>query len=179
MSLTFKRPLETFELNDTILGHNYAYWIERFWTTAFYKHKKKVKEPVYSVNGFVETEKDELDVPSERAILLCPIKWISLVRKSEFDEVKKQIMIDRCHYETDIIHDMTMLINDELVSEQTTRAISGFFECDYGENVAISEGYWLFLKPDTLDKGLYHVNSFASCARGKVQIPQEYKLRIV
>jgi hypothetical protein len=197
-------------VDDDILGHPYEYWLGHFWRTTFDSHEEKLNQPVYCITGAVEEKGmiEPLVIPQEKPILMSPIKWITAEKGHVFNrnpEHYTRILKKRAGYETEIIHDMTMLFDGELLSPYCTRLRSKPFEFDNIDDVSkrmgvgrdpflklllrlrlrskysvgVTEGYWLFLKPYALEKGHHEMRSFASCAKGLTKVPQEFDLEIV
>ena len=156
---------------------------------------------VFCLSGALESRtamRKDFDIPYDKAILMSPIKYICVVPTKDFkanplikdvmpEEKRKGINPDtslreympmKVDFEMDIIEDMNLFIDGELMSPECSRVRTDFFEVDYGKNTVLAEGYWLFLKPNTLEKGLHDVRTFSSCKTGKVQIPQEYHVTI-
>jgi len=165
-----------FSRDDRILGHDFGYWIGKYWNSFEWKPKKKLKEDVYFMSGLVYAG-DRFTIPEDKGILLSPIKYIAACLTEKFNPALEKQMLDQCEYEMDIIQDMNLFIDCELVSQECSRVRSPFFTLDK-KYTAISDGYWLFIKPYSLSKGIHTVSSFCSCKVGKVQLPGEYEIEI-
>ena len=165
-----------FSKDDNILGYDFGYWIGKYWNSFSLKPKEKLKEQVYCMAGLVFAG-DRFTIPEDRAILLSPIKYIAACLTEKFPGLEQQ-MLEQCEYEMDIIQDMNLFLDDELLSLDCTRVRSPPFTLEK-KYTAISEGYWLFIKPYGLRKGTHTISSFCSCKVGKVQLPGEYQIEII
>jgi hypothetical protein len=120
---------------------------------------------------------DRFTIPEDKAVLLSPIKYIAATLTEKFPELEQK-MLEQCEYEMDIIQDMNLFLDCELVSQECSRVRSPPFSLEK-KYTAISEGYWLFIKPYRLLKGIHTISSFCSCKVGKIQLPGEYKIEII
>jgi hypothetical protein len=167
--------LAFFSKDDNILGRDYGYWITKYWNSFAFKPKQKLKEQVYFMSGLVY-EGDRFTIPEQKGILLSPIKYIAACLTEKFPVLEER-MLKQCEYEMDIIQDMNLFLDSELVSPECSRVRSPPFSLEK-KYTAISEGYWLFIKPYGLRKGTHTISSFSSCKVGKVQLPGEYQIEI-
>jgi hypothetical protein len=168
--------LNFFSKDDDILGHDYGYWIGKYWNSFGLKPEQKLKEDVYCMAGLVFAG-DRFTIPEDKAILLSPIKYIAACLTEKFPELEQK-MLEQCTYEMDIIQDMNLFLDCELVSTECSRVRSSPPFTLEKKYTAISEGYWLFIKPYSLSKGVHTISSFCSCKVGKVQLPGEYQIEI-
>jgi hypothetical protein len=177
--------LSFFSIDDDIFGHPYKYWVQRYFENFTASYKKKLKEKhVFCLSGALEDRtamRKDFDIPQDKAILMSPIKYVSAMKTEKFKREPEQRdwMLKKVEKEIDIIQDMNLFIDWNLMSSECIRCRTDFFTIDNGNIVVLAEGYWLFLKPNVLSKGLHDVRTFSSCKLGKVQIPQEYHVTIL
>jgi hypothetical protein len=48
-----------------------------------------------------------------------------------------------------------------------------------GKYKAVDEGYWIFLKPNSLKKGSHKIPSFTSCETGVISLDVHHTLKVV
>jgi hypothetical protein len=120
----------------------------------------------------------EFKIDKEKAILLLPINWIGI----NYDNEKKydQKQRDDAKLEIDIINkDIISVIIDGTIQmrHQCIRiSTPDFFPLD--GKMAITDGYWLFIKPNSFTTGKHTVSSFGSCRSGKIQVNIKYHLTV-
>lgn len=171
-----------FSLDDRPYELDFASWIEKWWEAYLYSDRKRRKGPVFMIPGkLIDSQKDlnerSFAIDADKAILLSPINWISVSKSREAkfqEEIRKTAKM-----EIDIVNKESISVeidNTIQTRDYCYRASTDIFELD--GNLAISDGYWLFLKPGALSKGEHSIKSFGSCRSGKIQIPMNYYLTV-
>ena len=151
----------------------------KWWQSYDYTGWRRSRGSVFMIPG--KTQDRDLKgrsykVNKGKAILMSPINWIS------FDDagVTEQSMRNAAKEEIDIVNKDTIdvtLDGNQQMRDYCYRAVTPFFKVQGRK--AISDGYWLFLKPNALTKGNHTIDSFGSCRSGKIQIAIDYHLDIV
>jgi hypothetical protein len=177
-AITEISPNSLFSPDENVLGKDYNYWILQYWNTFGVPKKEKLKHKVFCMSASIEND-FKFDIPQNRGILISPIKYIAMTEDAKLEKNKK-MMEERCKWEIDIIEDLNLLIDGQLLSPYINRIRSPYFTPKQDPGfTALCEGYWLILKPRSLEKGTHHISSFSSCKAGKVQIPAEYDITII
>lgn len=121
-------------------------------------------------------------LPKDKAIFMPIINWISLLHHD--GETEKELL-DRARESMNVIGEMEISINGTTMKERLRnfRALSPFFDVELPEgNIvrlspggrrAVSDGYWVFLKP--LQAGAF-LSSFGSCSSGVTKIGVDYEI---
>jgi hypothetical protein len=119
----------------------------------------------------------EFKIDKEKAILL-PINCIGINYAN--DKKYDQKLQDDAKIETDIINkDIISLLIDETIQmrDQCKRVSTpDFFPLD--GKMAITDGYWLFIKPNSFTTGKHTVSSCGSCRSGEIQVNMKYHLAV-
>ena len=120
----------------------------------------------------------EFKIDKEKAILLLPINWIGINYAN--DKKYDQKLQDDAKIEIDIINkDIISLLIDETIQmrDQCIRVSTpDFFPLD--GKMAITDGYWLFIKPNSFTTGKHTVSSSGSCRSGEIQVNMKYHLTV-
>lgn len=109
---------------------------------------------------------------------MLPINWIGInyANDKKYDQ---KLQYDS-ELEIDIINKdvISVLIDDTIVMRDQCIRVStpDFFHLD--GKMAITDGYWLFIKPNCFTKGKHAVSSFGSCRSGKIQVSMKYHLTV-
>jgi hypothetical protein len=194
-----------FSKDDIILGLSYKDWITK-WCQWFYGKKDDMKElecesvdNVYFLgtkltlpyNNIVFDVYDK--IPIDKAILINTGKWTALglpyvSSASELLHLAKKRM--------DSLEEHKVLINSVLVYPE--RVTSDIFKIKVNRDIqshedpilghmpqirkgkynAVIDGYWLFIKPNTLTKKDYQINSFTSCKTGILSLNINHNITI-
>ena len=194
-----------FSKDDNIFGLSYKDWITK-WCQWFYGKNDNTKElececvdNVYFLgtkltlpyNNIVFDAFDK--IPSDKAILINTGKWTALglpfvSSSSELLDLAKKRM--------DSLEDYKVLLNN--VPTKPERVTSDMFKIKVNRNIeghedpvlghmpsikkgkynAVIDGYWLFIKPNTLTKRDYQINSFTSCKTGILSLNVNHNLTI-
>jgi hypothetical protein len=195
-------PNPIFPIHSKPFGYTYAEWSARWWQwlLALPKSKSPAFDSTgananinqnYS-NVFFLCQTYEEGVPSipnrtvtvsaGRSIFMPIINWISILHN---DGETDQELIEIANKRMDVVADLQITINGLTVKNgpEEYRAQSAFFEITLPEdNIvtspsgltrAVSDGYWLFLKPLESDT---KITSFGSCSSGVTQLGVSYNL---
>lgn len=105
----------------------------------------------------------DFTIPYGKPILISVVNAISYKNRKAVDKEK---MINDVTSSIDSITDKFVRVDEYDVTHHATRVRSDFFDLDYN-NVAISDGYWLLLKPlwrgeHIIERGACSPNSNAS-----------------
>lgn len=131
-------------------------------------------------------------LPQQLPVLFPVDKWLGVGFPFTPDEELKRVAKERI----DQLPNMSVKIDDQVVIP--IRVQTAVFELklardipnpEVGNNVksikkgkykkAVCEGYWVFLEPNTLTKGLHTIPSFASCATGVLSLNVRHTLNVV
>jgi hypothetical protein len=168
-----------FSQEDKVFGKDFRHWIKEYWKSFLYDAEKRSKGKVYMLPTNLEmhpqTETD-FTIEQKKAILLPVGKWISVVPSDTFKQHAIR-MRDLAKEKLDAYQDLNVFVDGELVSDQTFRTMSDYFDIDY-KWMGICDAYWLFIKPYTLELGEHKISTFVSCSSGQTQISLNYNLSI-
>ena len=70
-----------------------------------------------------------------------------------------------------------MLVDDKLEMRDIVEGVHSKFLLMDGK-MAITDGYWLFLKPNSFTTGKHTISSFGSCRSGTIQVNMKYHLTV-
>jgi hypothetical protein len=113
------------------------------------------------------------------------INWISILHHD--GETEKELL-DKAIQSMNIVGEMMISMNGVTLRNQLHdfRVLSPFFDIELpednivglspGKRRAVSDGYWVFLRP--LQTGGY-LNSFGSCSSGSTRIGAYYEINLV
>jgi hypothetical protein len=198
LNLTSSSPF--FSKEETIFGLSYAEWTEKWWHW-FYSAKNLNNLPRYfekNVTFFpsiIGNEKEPLHlkttVSKDHAILISVAKWMSFGLSFMSDSKLREMADDRI----DTLQKKFVMIDDEVVEPE--RVMSRIFTINLkrdiinpkvsytrinhirkGKYKAIGNGYWLFIKPNELEKGIHNIHTIATCEAGIVNIDVYHELEI-
>ena len=109
---------------------------------------------------------------------MLPINWIVINYAN--DKKYDQKLRDDARLKIDVINkDMISVIIDGTIQmrHQCIRiSTPDFFPLD--EKMAITDGYWLYIKPNSFTTGKHTVSSFGSCRSGKIHVNIKYHLTV-
>lgn len=160
--------MEFYMENDAPFGKSFADWVIKWWLSYDYTGWRRNMGEVFMVPAKKQNEDiDErsFKINKKKAILMSVINWIGGDLKEAKDEI-------------DIVakDQLDVTVDGEQISQHSCRILTPFFKT-YGEN-RISDGYWLFFKPNSLTEGKHAINSYGSCRSGKIQIAMNYHFNI-
>jgi len=193
-------PISIYPIDSKPYGYSYGEWGARWWQWLFSIPRSKnpafdpdgsnsninqnnrnvfflcqtYQERIYSIPNRTVT------IPTQRSIFMPIINWVSVLHvdgetDNELAKVAKQRM--------DIVSNLEITINGRTIRDglEGYRAQSPVFEIALPEdNIislppgitrAVSDGYWLFIKPLNNDIKL---SSFGSCSSGLTKIGVNY-----
>lgn len=186
-------------------GFSYGQWSERWWRwlLTIPKNENPVFDSFGTRAGINQSDPHvfflcqtysavypiphrQVRIPKGRSLFLPIINWISFTESSAETD---QDLFSAAKQRMDVIQDLEVIINGIEVKRlpQHYRAQSPFFNCVLPrENIievspgsirAISDGYWLFFKPQGQDVQV-RLSSFGSCSSGATRIGVMYDLSI-
>jgi len=179
LALTNKTTPSFFSGEDKVFGKDFRHWIKEYWKSFLYDDEKRSKSKVYMLPTNLEMHpqsETDFTIKQDKAILLPVGKWISVVETKRFKELAIT-MKDIAKQKLDAYQDLNVFVDNELVSEQTFRQMSDYFDIDY-KWMAICDAYWLFIKQYSFEKGEHKISTFVSCSSGQTQISLNYNLSI-
>jgi hypothetical protein len=137
-------------------------------------------ETLYTIN----------EIEQDKAILLSVDKWLSI----SLPFVADQKLMDVATKRIDMLVKVQMAIDDKPVSAE--RVTSPIFSLNLkhfinepelpenhrkivrGRYKALSEGYWIFIKPYALEKGTHRIHTFASCKSSMYTLDVDHTIKI-
>jgi hypothetical protein len=173
----------TYNLEDKPFGLSYSEWLEKWWQGYLFSDRKRNQGPVFLIPGRLVDVKSELDerkfkIDKDKAILLSPINWIGINYTS--DKKHNEKLREDAKLEIDIINKdvISVLIDDTIEMRDNCIRVStpNFFSLD--GKMAITDGYWLFLKPNSFAEGKHTISSFGSCRSGTIKVNMKYYLTV-
>ena len=109
---------------------------------------------------------------------MLPINWIGFNYAN--DKKYGQKLRDDAKLEIDIINkDIISVLIDysiDMRGKCIRLSTPDFFPLD--GKMGITDGYWLFIKPNCFTTGKHAVSSFGSCRSGKIQVNMKYHLTV-
>jgi hypothetical protein len=139
-----------------------------------------------------QTIENSYSIPNRRVtlhqtngIFMPIINWISVQYEDgrTDSELKK-----KAQQKMDVIQDLEIIVDDLTINEGLSkyRVMSPFFEFDLppdnilditaGRRRFISDGYWLFFKPMSVQN---RISSYATCSSGATAIGVEYQVDLI
>jgi hypothetical protein len=174
---------QTYNLNDKPFGLTYSDWLVKWWQSYLVSDRKRSNGPVFMIPGkLIDAQKGvnerKYKIDKDKAILLSPINWIGINYAN--DKKYEEKLREDAKLEIDIINKDIISVNIDNSIEMRDHCIRvsppEFFNLD--GKMAITDGYWLFIKPNCLTPGDHTISSFGSCRAGKIQINMKYHLTI-
>jgi hypothetical protein len=180
--------LSIYSPNESIFNHSYQDWIAEFWNTFQQKDIVRRQGPVYCVPGAIpetgkQQEKTNFLIGEEKAILLSPMNIIKFTKDDKKYHTGDKMQLLSNHLcglaamAMDGVQKTDISLDGQDIKDKLVRVASGMFKLDR-KYYAASEGYWLFLKPNSLEEGRHIINTFAVCSSGRTQFPQHWILDI-
>ena len=109
---------------------------------------------------------------------MLPINWIVINYAN--DKKYDQKLRDDARLKIDVTNKdiISVIIDGTIQMRHQCRRIStpDFFPLD--GKMAITDGYWLFIKLNSFTTGKHKVSSFGSCRSGKIQVNIKYHLTV-
>jgi hypothetical protein len=201
-----KQKIETFNNTDIIFGLSYPQWTVLWWK---WWCRSSPGEPKQAEQGditkkvfFLTTKKMERfnnevlevynTIPQDMAILFPVDKWLSI---GFFPFTPDNILKDIAKTSIDNLPNISISL-DGLVNNPI-RIQSDVFQLELERDIqnpeipenlkniskgnykAVGEGYWIFLKPNSLKKGNHQMSSFASCKTGELSLEVRQYIDII
>src|SRR5215208_249667 len=194
------QKIETYN-RDTIFGLSYAEWTVLWWKWWCSTTKEpteavqidKSKKVIFLTTKRMERfDNEELKVdniiPEDMAILFPVDKWISV----GFSFTPNDILKDVARKRIDNLPNISISIDNVVL--KPIRIQSNSFQLELkrdipnpeipttlrkivkGKYKAVSEGYWIFLKPNSLRKGKHRMLAFASCKTSELSLKVNHHL---
>jgi len=192
-----------FEPDDRPFGVSYAEWTAKWWK---WWHSGP-EEPLVGQEDetgnvfFLTTKKMERydnqvlqihnTIPRDKAILFPVDKWISVGLAFTPDDqlkdvAKKRIdMLPVVSISIDGISILPHRVQSDVFKIELKRDIpnpevpSNSKKIVKGKYKAVGEGYWIFLKPNSLKNGNHEMPAFASCETGELSLNVHHTLNII
>lgn len=193
-----------YPINSKPYGYSYAEWTCKWWQWLLSIPKQF--SPAFDLNGknaninqeytnvffLCQTYEDvksvpkrTIQIPKNKSIFMPIINWISILH---IDGENEKELLEKATHRMDVVGEMVISMNEITFKSplQKFRIISPFFDVDLpkgniigvepGKRLAISDGYWIFLKP--LLTGV-DLNSYGSCSSGITKIGVNYNITLV
>jgi len=198
------QKIETYSNIDTIFGLPYAEWTVLWWKWWCSTKKEpmeaaqvdKTKKVIFLTTKRMERFDNEIlkvdnIIPEDMAILFPVDKWLSVGFPFTPDETLKDVARKR------IDNLPNISINIDSVVLEPIRIQSNVFQLELkrdipnpetpeklrkivkGKYKAVGEGYWIFLKPNSLRKGSHQMPAFASCKTGELSLKVHHNIDII
>lgn len=192
-----------YPVNSKPHGHSYGEWCSRWWQWLLSIPKQS--NPAFDTSGINANINQKFPdvfflcqtyegvksipnrnvrIPKNKSIFMPIINWISILYQDGETEIE---LLDKATQRMNKIGDMTFSINDVTVKNKLHdyRVLSPFFEIELpednivglpaGKRLAVSDGYWIFLRPL---QGEIHLHSFGSCSSGATKIEAKYEITL-
>ncbi|MGC1134822.1 MAG: hypothetical protein WA941_18485 [Nitrososphaeraceae archaeon] len=126
-----------------------------------------------------------IHIPKNSLILIPIINWISILHH---DGDNDKELLERAKERMDVVKNLQIAIGETTVREglDRHRALSPFFDVTLpndnilglppGVRRAISDGYWIFLEPQSKE---INITSFGSCSSGATKIGVSYSISLI
>lgn len=198
---TVTTPL-LFSIDQSPFGISYGTWIQK-WFHWFYSTPTEVTDTIYdnydvvfltSIHDIHNERIKEVNcsIAQDKAILVSVSKWIEF----GFPFMDDSKMRDAAKERIDTLEKMTVIIDnqavrpDRLVTEPFQIEVKrdlispkvAYYKFDKvrkGKYKALADGYWIFVKPNQLEKGQHSLHTFASCATGVVTLDVRFNIEII
>jgi len=150
---------------------------------------KPYDKQVYKTESLIERDKI-IVIPIDNWISVSPKKLLS--NRKNVETTLRKLAIERMDRVTRL-----QLTIDNQPTQSEPRILSPLFEIEVnhdnlqtlemlevgsvkaGQYFAISDGYWLFIEPDSLSYGPHIIQTFGSCATGALELEMSHTLRII
>ena len=192
-----------YPVNSKPHGYSYSEWSSRWWqwllsipkqsSPAFDTSGKNAninqKYPdvfflCQTYEGAKSIPNRSMCLPKNKSIFMPIINWISIIHHD--GETEKELL-DKATQSMNIIGEMMISMNGVTLKNDlhNFRVLSPFFDIELpednivglspGKRLAVSDGYWVFLRPLTAGG---HLNSFGSCSSGATKIGAHYEITL-
>jgi hypothetical protein len=187
--------IQVFLPQDEIFGKRYEDWIAYFWnnfgTKRFWLRgpvficpgkipDQEIANTVNKLYGFgtsktVIPDHRKFKIDSNKAILFSPMCMFQAAPKSE--PYNKEDLKSFVHMRMTNVGPINITLDGHEIRNKLVRVATDIFTLD-GKYDAVSDGYWLFIKPDELEDGIHTINAHAICAAGTTKVPNYITLDI-
>jgi hypothetical protein len=166
---------------------SYAEWTARWWQWFLTSNGRDPS--VYYVKGRMVSPNDKQIhttynvIDHDEAILIPIDNWISFgFNEEKMRQVAKERM-DRVIKLQLVVDSKSVVITERIVSPAFDIEIKSVPRLEItgmkpGKYKALSDGYWLFLEPNELEKGSHKIETLGSCATGLIQLEIHHSLEI-
>lgn len=200
-----KQSIDTYTIKDIIYGLSYPEWIInwfKWWSSTEKTHPQQgeidsqMKKVYFLTTKRMERFDNEVlevkdTIPIDMAILFPVDKWLSV----GFPFTPDKVLKDTARERIDNIPNLSINIDGSIL--EPVRVQSEPFQLELkrdienpetpeklkkivrGKYKAVAEGYWVFLKPNSLTKGLHHMPAYASCKKGELSLEVHQNMNIV
>jgi hypothetical protein len=163
--------LPSFSKEEKIFGKPFAHWIELFWNRFYYPDKARAWGKVFCLPGYISEvqenqRKTDYEIKQDKAILVAPMVFIGptqLYVIQRMDEIELPI----------VFH-----LDGEDIGRYAQRVKTDAFLLE-GKKEMYSDGYWIFLKPNSLRKDEHELDSLNTCSSGRNRQNLFYRLNII
>lgn len=183
---TEQSPL-SFDKNDIVFGLPTDYWLQAYWELFYVNDFARSIPAVYCLptnDEGIDPPKWDYKIKKKKAILIPPGKLKVGIANKRFKEEDGKAMVDRVMAGMDAFSDFNVFLDGELVSNECFRHRSDLFEWRrkidnrFYKVMMIVDAYWLFIKPNVLDEGMHHINTYIACSMEQTKISLNYNLTI-
>lgn len=154
-----------YTLQESPLGSPWSIWIDKWWHRQGWR---KNAGNVFMLQSKMQNQNIKhryYRINRDRAILFPVINWIG----PDLAEAIKEI---------DIVapEQLAVSLDGNPIQAHACRVlVQGIY---YVGEWMVTDGYWIFIKPESLEKGKHAIESYGHCRSGKVQIAISYELEI-
>jgi hypothetical protein len=196
--------LEIYEVGDKPLGLSYSEWSERWWqwllsfpksTNPAFNNSKEwmttntttenVSFLCQTIEAFRPIPRRRIQIPDGGYIFMPILNWISI---NDEDDQTDEELIKLAKEKMDKVGKLDLRLNgntlDLRLEEYRVRSrifemimeAGNVLDARSGSHRLVSDGYWIFLRPQISDLIL---SSFGSCSSGITEIGVDYRIRLV
>lgn len=183
-SLDIKQSASFYDRPDIVFGHDIKYWLQYYFDSFFAPDFLRGLSQVFTLPTNLEgipQPKTDYRIKRDKAILMPCGKLVAYCKMAKFEE-KRQEMKDIVSKGMDAFSDFNVFLDDEMVSNECFRQQSDHFKVKGDKNtpdrMAICDALWLFIKPNTLEKGKHTINTYIACSMEQTRISLNYTLNI-
>jgi len=170
-----------FNKGDMIFGRSFSEWTAKWWQAFRYANWRRNLGPVFMIPGAWIAENDsgmvkgnnKFKIKRDKAILFAVINCI------QQEEYVLQSIMTMVKQRMDVVDvpAIQFMLDGEPMMDHICRVNSPTFML-HGNKCA-SDGFWLFLRPNTLDPGYHLITSYGTCSSGKTQIGNDTNIEII
>jgi hypothetical protein len=189
--------------DELVQGVTAREWITEWWKWFVEENQHpQMIEPIFFARSkpMIAGDKEQLDayynISRETPILISIDKWISFGFVGLTSDEK---MINIAKERLDTLSRMFVTIDEQSLvsspeSQLITRIMTPIFKVNLKEDIlnpelggkkirkgkykAVADGYWLFLRPNSLDIGNHVIETFGSCNSGRLSLDINHHITI-